>query len=192
MSEELSEKSIDVLRDRYSFCRAEIMYRLEIRYKIVQIFLAGITFSFVALYQLKWEFFPLVSLVVLLSLCVVLLGESMHIRLLSDYMIKIERSLDKNLDYKIVGWERETRAMAGGKVVISGILAFGAAAFVLIIYSAFSWQSTEWLVKHYDRYCFPQSLSCQMQYFIALQIVLFIFMLIAIGSLISGWKKTRR
>lgn len=106
------EKNLDslpLLRERYGYLRAEILQRLDNRYKLLTITMTLITVGFTVIYQLKWHSISLPVCACLLALTIILQGESRHIRLIAKYLTKLETELD--ISYKLLtpGWRNTAR-----------------------------------------------------------------------------------
>ena len=89
MTQQMNENSINVMRDRYGYVRDEIMYRLEVRYKILQYFMAVVVFGLTAIYRLEWHFVSLPCMAAIMALVLLMYGENKHITRLSDYLLSL-------------------------------------------------------------------------------------------------------
>jgi hypothetical protein len=140
---QLDADSIPLIRERYGYARAEIIHRLDNRYKLLQHLLALVAVAITVIAQLHWDFIGLLMCVLLLLLTFVLYAENKHIMLLSDYMTSLERILDThyqldsiNIDAK--GWERVSRARHTGKSAATFWLLTGAVFFLFFTYGFFN------------------------------------------------------
>lgn len=142
----LTPEAILLLRDRYGYMRAEILQRLDNRYKLLTALLTLITVGVTVVYQLKWDVigFPLCA--TMLAMAIVLQGENRHVRLISDYLILIERQLDGHYELETKGWERVSRSKRGDKPQASNRLTFGAFAFLSFFYPIFDLVGVRWAV----------------------------------------------
>ncbi len=185
----------DILRERYKYCRDEVMYRIDTRYKLLKSLILIISFSFVAIYQLKWNFFPLVTIFLINTFSIILFAESMHIRILSDYMIRIEKILDNRYQINVYGWERESRSVKHNKLKISTLLAVSALVFAILLNFVFAYQAAEWLSTNYTNLCLaPQCmiLNCKFQFMFLLLAPIVIFAIYAYKSQIEKWIRKKR
>jgi hypothetical protein len=142
----LESDAILLLRERYGYMRAEILQRLDNRYKLLTAFLTLITVGFTVVYQLEWYAvgFPLCAS--MLAMAVVLQGENRHVRLISDYLILLERQLDAHYALETKGWERTSRSKRGSKPYASNRLTIGGVAFLTFFYLIFDLIGVRWLL----------------------------------------------
>ena len=187
----MDENSINVMRDRYGYIRDEIMYRLEVRYKILQYFMAVVVFGLTAIYRLDWQFVALPCMAAMMALVLLMYGENKQITRLSDYLIEIERKLDKLKDVHR-GWERESRAAKSGKRDDTRAMLLGAMLFVICFFVIFAFQSAVFLTQSYppiDQYLNGYGTIVLCVGFLLMLIIEF-WLLMRDGKTI--WKKTAR
>lgn len=151
----LDSEAVLLLRERYGYMRAELLQRLDNRYKILTALLTLITLGLSVIIQLHWDAigFPLCA--AMLAMALVLQGENRHVRLISDYLILIERQLDEHYELETKGWERVSRSRRSEKSKASSRLTIGAFSFLAFFYVIFDlvgvrWSLTE-LGKSFDR-----------------------------------------
>jgi hypothetical protein len=91
----------------------------------------------------------------MLAMALGLQGENRHVKLISDYLILIERQLDGHYDLETKGWERTSRSKRGDKPIASKCLTIGALAFGVLFYLIFDLVGVQWtltmLGKPFDR-----------------------------------------
>ena len=140
-------EAILLLRERYGYMRAEILHRLDNRYKLLTAFLTLVTVGFTVVHELQWYAlgFPICATV--LAMAFVLQGENRHVKLISDYLILLERQLDAHYELEIKGWERTSRSRFGDKPSASKRLAMGAVAFLTFFYLTFDFVGVQWALK---------------------------------------------
>lgn len=140
----LTGEAASLLRERYGYLRAEMLQRLENRYKLLTAMLALVAVGFTVAVQLQKDAIALPVCATMLVLALVLQGENRHVQLISNYLITIERQLDAHCELKTPGWERFSRAKKGEKKLASNHLTLGALGFLTCFYLVFGAMGVRW------------------------------------------------
>lgn len=134
-----------LLRERYGYLRAEILQRLDSRYKVLTGFVALLAIGFTVIIQLKWDAIAFPMCVATLALAAGIKGENRRIQLISDYLIRLERELDKHYGLvELKGWEQTARSMQGTKISPSTQMGVAASAVLTFFYGTFAFIAVRW------------------------------------------------
>jgi hypothetical protein len=134
LAEKLPEDALNILRDRYGYVRQEILARIDTRYKITQFLYAFVPVVVGAAVGFGIWALALMGCALVFSSCILFIGESRAIVALGDYLLMLERQLQKVVS--LPGWEQHSRDVAIKKGGSTGWLMFAFLSIYIVSYTA--------------------------------------------------------
>jgi hypothetical protein len=137
---EMTEISPDaqILLQRYSQLRTEIMLRYEARYKLLRIDIMVAVASLGVIWTLKAFMLAFIGCIFMLGVGLLLFAEITFVSIIAGYLFQIEEELDEKFNIKIPGWERHLLHLRRSNPLMLRIQTISLILFIFFFYSLFN------------------------------------------------------